>query len=36
VQLPTKWFTHYLELYSPSEVDDQVCSWLQEAWRLAA
>jgi hypothetical protein len=36
VQLPTKWFTHYLELYSPSEVDDQVCSWLQEAWNQAA
>lgn len=36
VQLPTNWFTHYMELYSPNEVDDQVCNWLQEAWRLAA
>jgi hypothetical protein len=36
VQLPTNWFTHYIELSSPNEVDDEVCAWLQEAWRLAA
>jgi len=35
VQLPTKLFTHYVELYSPNEVDAQVCEWLQEAWKQA-
>ena len=25
-------FMHHLELYSPSEIDEQVHSWLQEAW----
>jgi len=29
-------FTHHLELYSADDVDTQVCSWLQEAWFLAA
>jgi len=28
-------FTHHLELCSPAEVDDQVRSWLQEAWAAA-
>jgi hypothetical protein len=36
VQLPTNWFTHYIELCSPNEVDNQVCGWLQEAWIQAA
>jgi hypothetical protein len=35
-QLPNHWFTHYIDLCSPNEVDDQVHAWLQEAWRLAA
>ena len=25
-------FTHHLELYAPSDIDDGVRSWLQEAW----
>lgn len=28
-------FTHHLELHSPSDIDDEVRSWLQEAWALA-
>jgi hypothetical protein len=36
VPLTSNSFTHYLELFSPKDVDDQVCGWLQEAWRLAA
>ena len=29
-------FTHHLELRSTADVDDEVCSWLQEAWAAAA
>jgi hypothetical protein len=29
-------FTHHLELYAESEIDDQVRGWLQEAWAAAA
>ncbi len=29
-------FTHHLELYSESEVNDEVRCWLQEAWETAA
>lgn len=29
-------FTHHLELYSDSEIDDQVRCWLQEVWEAAA
>lgn len=29
-------FTHHMELYYPGDIDDQVCGWLLEAWRLAA
>ncbi len=29
-------FTHHMELYSPDDMDDQVCGWLQEAWIQAA
>jgi hypothetical protein len=29
-------FTHHLELCAESEIDDQVRSWLQEAWEAAA
>jgi hypothetical protein len=29
-------FTHHLELHAPSEIDDQVRGWLQEAWEAAA
>ncbi|MGE5377257.1 MAG: DUF5655 domain-containing protein [Bacteroidota bacterium] len=36
VPLSSGQFTHHLELYSENEVDDQVCSWLQEAWIQAA
>jgi hypothetical protein len=25
-------FTHHLELHSTADVDDEVQSWLQEAW----
>jgi hypothetical protein len=25
-------FMHHLELYHPSEIDEQVRTWLQEAW----
>jgi hypothetical protein len=35
-QLPTNWFTHYMEIHSLKDIDEQVCTWLQEAWRLAA
>jgi hypothetical protein len=29
-------FTHHLELYSTTDVDDEVCGWLQEAWTAAS
>ena len=29
-------FTHHLELYAVSDVDDQVRDWLRDAWLLAA
>jgi len=29
-------FTHHLELYSKSDIDDQVSAWLQYAWSMAA
>ncbi len=29
-------FTHHLELYSASDIDDEVRAWLQEAWTEAA
>jgi hypothetical protein len=29
-------FTHHLELNAASEIDDEVRSWLQEAWEAAA
>jgi hypothetical protein len=29
-------FTHHMEIYSPGDIDDQVCRWLQEAWTQAA
>lgn len=29
-------FTHHLELNSPSDIDDEVRMWLQEAWADAA
>ncbi len=29
-------FTHHMEIHSPNDIDDQVCGWLQEAWKLAA
>lgn len=28
-------FTHHLELYSASDIDAQVLSWLREAWEIA-
>jgi Domain of unknown function (DUF5655) len=28
-------FTHHLELRSPDDVDDEVRSWLREAWEAA-
>ena len=28
-------FTHHLELYSPTDIDDEVRGWLQEAWAAA-
>ena len=30
------WFMHHLELYAPSDVDDEVRAWLQAAWTSAA
>lgn len=36
VSLTANSFTHYIEMFSPNDVDDQVCGWLQEAWKLAA
>jgi len=29
-------FTHHLEMSSPQDIDDEVRSWLQEAWADAA
>jgi hypothetical protein len=29
-------FTHHLELYSVSDVDEQICGWLRKAWEAAA
>ena len=29
-------FTHHLELYTPSDIDDEVRTWLREAWADAA
>ena len=29
-------FTHHLELHSTADIDDEVRSWLQEAWAAAA
>jgi hypothetical protein len=29
-------FTHHLELYSTSDIDDQVRGWLQDAWLAAS
>ncbi len=29
-------FTHHLELYAVTEVDDEVRHWLREAWEAAA
>jgi len=28
-------FTHHLEIRSPEEIDDEVLSWLREAWEEA-
>ncbi len=36
VSLPSNSCTHYMELFSPNEVDEEVCGWLQEAWGQAA
>lgn len=30
------WFTHHLEIYSTSDIDDQVRDWLRDAWMEAA
>ncbi len=29
-------FTHHLELYSNTDIDDEVCNWLRSAWTAAA
>lgn len=29
-------FTHHLELYSTADIDDEVCGWLQDAWKAAS
>ena len=29
-------FTHHLELFSPKDLDDEVCGWPQDAWLKAA
>ena len=29
-------FTHHLELYSPSDIDEEVRDWLQCAWQTAS
>ena len=28
-------FTHHLELFSPQDLDDEVCGWLRDAWLKA-
>ena len=28
-------FTHHLELFSPKDLDDEVCGWLRDAWPKA-
>jgi hypothetical protein len=29
-------FTHHLELYTPADIDQEVCAWLRDAWIAAA
>jgi hypothetical protein len=29
------WFMHHLELYRPTDVDDEVAAWIREAWNAA-
>ncbi len=29
-------FTHHLELYAPTDIDDEVRNWLREGWDAAA
>jgi len=29
-------FSHHLELYDPADIDEQVRSWLREAWEAGA
>lgn len=29
-------FTHHMEIHSPDDIDEQVCGWLQEAWKMAS
>jgi hypothetical protein len=36
VEPTTGRFTHHLELFSASDVDEQVLSWLRRAWAIAA
>lgn len=36
VQPTPKHFTHHLELWSETEIDAEVRSWLREAWEAAA
>jgi len=35
VEPKTRRFTHHLELFSTADIDDEVRTWLQEAWATA-
>jgi predicted transport protein len=35
IQISSNRFTHHLELYNPSDIDDQVKGWLRVAWEAA-
>jgi hypothetical protein len=35
VQTAPRRYTHHLELFSPVDIDGQVCDWLLNAWKSA-
>jgi predicted transport protein len=35
VQTSARRYTHHLELFSPADIDEQVQSWLRNAWKAA-
>ncbi len=36
VQTTSRRYTHHLELYAAGDIDDEVRTWLKEAWSAAA